>query len=334
MSRAPVAVLGVGLALAALAGAAHAHESRPLYVEIEEREVGVYEVRWRAASSLPGADAVEARLAAPCEPVAPPVTIAEPAARAVVRAWRCDTAGARSVEIRWPEWNPSTPALVRVVRASGEVRTAVLGPDEARWVVPERETRAGVARDYTLLGVRHILEGLDHLLFLACLVLLARGFRRLLVTITGFTLAHSVTLALAALDLVRIPVAPVEAAIALSVLFVASELARGRRDSLTWRYPLAVSSSFGLLHGFGFAAVLGETGLPQTEIPVALACFNLGVEIGQVFFVATLLAAAALARRLRWIEPDAWPQLERAAVYAVGCTAAFWTLARLAAFAM
>ena len=160
---------------------------------------------------------------------------------------------------------------------TGENHTVTLTRGELVWRVPLREEVATVAVQYTWLGMEHIWIGFDHLLFVLCLIWIAGGIRRILVTITGFTLAHSVTLVLAALEVVSLPVPPIEAVIALSVLFLASEIARGKQDNLTWRYPIAVSSSFGLLHGLGFAAVLGEIGLPQTELVTGLVFFNVGV---------------------------------------------------------
>ena len=160
--------------------------------------------------------------------------------------------------------------------------------------------------------------------------------RRLLVTITGFTLAHSVTLALATLGFVEVPIAAAEAVIALSVVFVASEIARGRRDSLTYRHPVVVSSVFGLLHGFGFAAVLHQIGLPDSAIPTALLFFNVGVEVGQIFFVLALAIAIAA---LRWLvslarSTETWtarlsPAMSLVAAYAIGTMATFWFLQRL-----
>jgi hydrogenase/urease accessory protein HupE len=195
-----------------------------------------------------------------------------------------------------------------------------------------------VAAQYTLLGVRHILEGIDHLLFLVCLLMVARTPRRIAITITGFTLAHSVTLILSALDLVRVPVEPLEAAIALSIVFVATEIARGRRDVLTYRHPIAVSTSFGLLHGFGFAAVLNEIGLPQTELAASLLFFNVGVELGQLAFLAASLVvwttSSAAARRVA--APSTWQARARAAepsaAYLIGSTASFWMIDRVSRF--
>jgi len=227
--------------------------------------------------------------------------------------------------------------LIRFQRLSGETHTAVLGPDESEWTLPPPESAGRVAREYLGLGLAHILEGGDHLLFLACLIFIARSTRRILVTVTGFTLAHSITLALATLGWVRLPVPPVEAAIALSIVFLATEIARQPRDTLTWRHPIAVSSSFGLLHGFGFAAVLREAGLPQLELPAALLFFNLGVEVGQVLFIAALVGVWALLRgllrgRLSLSGPELMERARLPVGYAVGWLASYWLFVRVASF--
>ncbi len=191
---------------------------------------------------------------------------------------------------------------------------------------------------FVYLGAKHMFTGYDHLLFLVCLLLISGTGRRILITITGFTIAHSITLALSALGVVQIPVPPVEAAIALSIVFLAVEIIRGDPNSLTYRYPIAVSSSFGLLHGFGFAAVLGETGLPQTEIPTALLFFNVGVEVGQIAFVA---AVVLVYQGVRWVgrsmldrdlSIDALRPFQTPAAYAVGILAAFWMVERVVGF--
>jgi hydrogenase/urease accessory protein HupE len=205
-------------------------------------------------------------------------------------------------------------------------------------MIPELESFATVARDYLMLGVRHILEGYDHLLFLACLLLIAGTGRRIFITITGFTLAHSITLVLSALGVLRVPIPPVEAAIAFSIVFLAVEIVRGNERSLTYRHPIVVSSSFGLLHGLGFAAVLAEAGLPQIEIPAALLSFNLGVELGQVLFVVgivvlfQLLRLAARALGKGDLAVSTLRPLEAPAAYAVGILACFWMIQRVATF--
>ena len=186
---------------------------------------------------------------------------------------------------------------------------------------------------YTRLGIEHILTGLDHLLFVLALVIIVRGRRQLLGTITAFTIAHSITLALATLDVVRIPGPPVEATIALSIVFVASEIVRLRqgREGLAARQPWVGAFAFGLLHGLGFAGALAEIGLPQNALPLALLFFNVGVEAGQLIFIVVVLAAAAIAGRLmrRHAHPR-WTVVTPA--YLVGGVASFWIFERVAAF--
>jgi hydrogenase/urease accessory protein HupE len=241
------------------------------------------------------------------------------------------------ITVQYPGFNPSVSTLFHFQRLSGETHSAVLSPEQFNWVVPEKEQTWKVAQEYMALGIKHILEGYDHLLFIVCLILLAGTFKRILITVTGFTIAHSITLALAALGVVKVSVAPVEASIALSIVFVAMELARNKRHTLTWRYPIAVSSTFGLLHGFGFAAVLTEIGLPQTEIPAALLFFNVGVEVGQIIFVVVaitlFLAGKAVVKTLREKSfSDILIRIQRPAGYIVGVLAMFWTIDRVAGF--
>ena len=184
---------------------------------------------------------------------------------------------------------------------------------------------------YTGLGIGHILTGVDHLLFVLALVLIVRGRRRLLLTITAFTIAHSITLALATLGVVRIAGPPVEATIALSIVFVASEILRLRqgREGIAVRKPWVIAFAFGLLHGLGFAGALAEVGLPQNSIPLALLFFNVGVEIGQLIFIAVVLAFAAIARRVLR-NHDEWTVALPA--YLIGSVASFWVFERIAAF--
>lgn len=325
----------VVLALAGLVSAATAHESRPLHVEIVESRQGAFIMQWRTPASIPPPDRPWLELPAPaCEPIAPAVRI-----RDVERqGWRCaEGLGGGVVRVRYPELVPRVSTLIRLVRASGEVRVVVLAPGEGVWPIPPPESRGFVAREYLGLGMRHLLEGWDHLLFLACMVFLARIPRRIAVTVTGFTLAHSLTLAATALGWVRVPAAPVEAAIALSIVFVASEIARGRRDTLTQRQPIVAASSFGLLHGFGFAAVLREIGLPQTELPTALLFFNLGVEAGQLLFLAALAAAWQVLRLalppLRALRGDrVFERLRLPLGYTAGLAGSFVWIERLSRF--
>ncbi len=225
--------------------------------------------------------------------------------------------------------------LARLVRLDGTVQLERILPVNPSFIGRPSLGRLEVVRTYTILGIEHILSGFDHLLFVLALVLLVPGTRRLLLTITAFTVAHSLTLAGATLGWVHVPGPPVEASIALSIVFVASEIIHTRqgRYSVTQHYPWVVAFTFGLLHGFGFAGALAEVGLPQSSIPIALLFFNVGVEIGQVLFVGTVLAVMAAGRRVGQrmrLTQAAW--LWRLAPYAIGALASFWLVARVAAF--
>lgn len=224
-----------------------------------------------------------------------------------------------------------TDVIARVERLDGSSQV-----ERLQATAPQFEVRAPagtfeIAWSYTVLGIEHILGGIDHLLFVFALLLIVSGGKRIVATITAFTVAHSITLIAASLGWVSVPGPPVEAIIALSIVFVAAEVLHGLqgKTGLTARAPWVVAFSFGLLHGFGFAGALAETGLPQTSIPVALLMFNVGVELGQLLFVVAVLALAAIGRKL--IErPPAWAV--PAAAYSVGAVAAFWTIERVASF--
>jgi hydrogenase/urease accessory protein HupE len=214
----------------------------------------------------------------------------------------------------------------------------MLAPNEEVWTVPEAMTRSRVARDYLVLGVEHIIGGLDHLLFVLGLLVIARTPRRILLAVTGFTLAHSITLSLSSLALISIPIVPVEAAIALSILFLAHEISRQQHDSLTYRYPMLVSFGFGLLHGLGFASALGEIGLVSDEVFTSLLFFNLGVEAGQVLFILAVMALVWLLRRLPVSAmtnaggAGTTRRMDLVASYLIGIPSAYWLIERVAQF--
>ncbi len=235
----------------------------------------------------------------------------------------------QTIGIGYPKFNPSITTLIRVNLHSGETYQTLLSPSESSWKLPSAENATAIISEYTTLGIRHILAGWDHLLFLLCLLMISGTVKRTLITISGFTLAHSLTLILTTLKVISLPVAPVEAVIALSILFLATEVARGEKKSLAWRYPVAVSTAFGLIHGFGFASVLKEIGLPQTELTTALLFFNIGVEIGQVIFVLTVVSLFALLRSRSFIP---FARVQQLLIYGCGSLAAFWALQRIASF--
>ena len=217
--------------------------------------------------------------------------------------------------------------LVRIAFRDGHTVTHLLRPSAPSFVVPSAAAAGAPVAAYLALGVEHILLGIDHLLFVLCLLLLVRGAGNLVKTITAFTLAHSITLGLAALGYVRVPVAPVEAVIALSILFLAREVVKVQagRPSLTARGPWLVAFTFGLLHGFGFAGALQAIGLPAGDIPITLLLFNLGIEAGQLLFVAAVLLAVLGLRRFTSSSPT-W--VVSVPVYLIGSTAAYWFIAR------
>ncbi len=234
----------------------------------------------------------------------------------------------------------STDVLVRVETLAGAVQTERLAPTRTSFVVQATPSPADVAFTYLRLGVEHILFGFDHLLFVLALTILVRDWRRVALTVTAFTVAHSLTLAAATLGFVSVPGPPIEAAIALSIVLVAVEIVNARRGerSLAVRWPWLIAFCFGLLHGFGFAGALAEVGLPHHAIPIALLFFNLGVEIGQLTFVAAVLTAGGIFHHLMTarFEPvladrtGSW--LDVTAAYAIGAIASFWLIERTSAF--
>jgi HupE / UreJ protein len=224
-----------------------------------------------------------------------------------------------------------TDVLARVHLLDGIESTTLVHPSKGWIEVSGSRSFFSVAASYTLLGIEHIGFGIDHLLFVLALLIITNGTMRLIKTVTAFTVAHSITLALATLGFVHVPSKPVEATIALSIVFVALEIIRRRegREGIASRAPWIVAFTFGLLHGFGFAGALSEVGLPQNHIPAALFFFNVGVELGQIAFIAVVLSCIALVRRIplrvpRWVEliPP----------YAIGSVAMFWVVQRVAAF--
>jgi hydrogenase/urease accessory protein HupE len=328
--------LAILLAAFALAGAAQAHDSRPLSVNIAEQGKGIYLARLRAPPTVAADNQPRLVWPANCRVLSDAFGDGERApSETAVAACKGGLDG-QVLVARYPIYNPSLSTLFRLQPAGGEVLTQVLTPDRLDWKVPKAPGLMQVAASYLRLGIAHIWTGIDHLLFVTGLLILAGSMRRVLMAVTGFTLAHSVTLSASALGIVTLPGPPVEAAIALSILFLAREIARPTPGGLAARFPILVSSSFGLLHGFGFAAALREVGLPRAELATGLLCFNLGVEAGQIAFIALVLAVFQLARRgLALFAPAAAlnARLIPLAGYGLGIPAAFWFLQRLAAMA-
>lgn len=318
------------IALGLSAGIASAHEVRPAYLEITEQPDGKAEVLWKQPSQGLLAVAIRPHISGGLIERAPDTVQA--AENFEIRKWRgVDLGkkglGGREVRIEGLE-RTITDTLLLVHLKSGDQVQQVLTPAEPTFAI---DAHAGAAVPaYLVLGIKHILTGIDHLLFVFGLFLLSAGWRQLLKTISAFTVAHSITLALTALKLLNVNPALIEAMVAYSILFLAVELVRKQRghDGITQRQPWLVAFGFGLLHGAAFAGALKEIGLPEGNIPLSLFLFNVGVEGGQLLFVAAIAALFWAVRRVRW--PEAAPRLAwTAATYAIGSFSMFWFLERL-----
>lgn len=315
--------------VAAVVAPASADVFRPAYLELRELGDDRYAVTWKVPAQGP-----DRRLAAYVVLPAATETTSEPQASYVDGSWTerwevRHTGGLAGQSIRIEGRAAGvTDVIARVERRDGSSQVERLPMDLPQFVVQSPAGTADIAWSYLVLGIEHILEGLDHLLFVLALLLVVHGAGRIFATITAFTAAHSLTLVAATLGWVHVPGAPVEAIIALSIVFVASEVLHGLqgRPGLTARAPWVVAFSFGLLHGLGFAGALAEIGLPSGDIPLALLTFNAGVEIGQLLFVSAVLAVRRLAGRI--LSLPATP-VSRLAAYAIGTVAAFWTLERV-----
>ena len=321
----------VGLFVLIVACAAAADEFRPGYLELRQRDTEAYDVFWKVP-----AQGDNLRLGLYVVFPADSVNLSEPRgafhAGAYSERWRLKRPGGLTGQTIRIEGLPSsvTDVLVRVERSDGTAQVARLLPSNPAFVVEAAAGAGEVVRTYLVLGVEHILLGIDHLLFVLALMLVVKGAGRVITTVTAFTIAHSITLAAATLGLVRVPGPPVEAVIALSIVFVAAEIVHGAqgRPGLTARWPWVVAFTFGLLHGFGFASALSEIGLPQNAILLALFFFNVGVELGQLLFVGAFTMVAWFIARLH----IPWPRwMEVTPAYAIGSLAMFWVLQRVAA---
>jgi hypothetical protein len=324
------------LALALLAGiaaapAASAHEIRPALLDISETSEGVFQVVWKVPMRGERALALEPTFPADWAIAVPPSERAIPGAWVQYVTYRSSKGSAIGETITVDGLSVlQTDVLLRLNLADGTAHSAILRPSDPSFQIPAFESKSEVAVSYWRMGVIHILEGIDHLLFLFALMLIVSGFWKLLQTVTAFTLAHSVTLALATLGFVNVPPAPTEAVISLSILFLAAEIVRKHlgEEGLTERRPWLVALAFGLFHGVGFAGALTKVGVPAHEVPLALLMFNVGVETGQIIFVVAVVAALAALRRLPISLPEgAW----RLAPYGIGSLAAFWTIQRVVA---
>jgi len=313
---------------AVFAGEASAHESQPGSLEIKQLSSGHYDVTWRAPIYYGKPHPARLQLPESWETVGPPT---EKRRADSIEFRRVVAIGADSIEgmiIRFPGLESTiTDVFVRLVRLDGSVMTTVASPTKPWAQLRGDRPWNAVAGQFIGLGFHHILLGVDHLLFILGLLLIVQGRMTLLKTVTSFTVAHSITLAIATLGYAHAPLPPLNAAIALSILFLGPEIVRSWRGetSLTIRFPWLAAFAFGLLHGFGFASGLATTGMPKAELPWALLWFNAGVELGQLVFV---LLALALVWAFRILEVR-WPRWALAMPgYTVGSLGAYWTIQR------
>jgi hydrogenase/urease accessory protein HupE len=306
---------------------ASAHEVRPAYLSLEEQAPNEFSVLFKTPMQGDARLALSALFSGKVENLT--TIVSHPTGDAMVQTWRMRTLeplAGQNVLIDGLQ-NSMTDALVHVVFTNGNSWTARLTPSEPSAMIPASQSAWAVFATYVRHGIEHIAFGFDHLLFVAGLMLIVRDWRKLVKAITAFTVAHSITLTCATLGWLTLPSRPVEALIAISIVMVAVEVVRMERGHLSLAIvrPWMVAFAFGLLHGFGFAGALVELGLPQGDIPLALLAFNIGVELGQLAFIAVLLSAVYAVRQVIAIPREAIV----ASACAIGIVAAFWSVERL-----
>jgi len=311
---------------------AGAHEVRPAYLELRQTSSDTFDMLWKVPAR--GADqrfGLYVRLPVECEIITEPRGMFSGGSYVERSSFRHPAALVGSTITIDGLRETLTDVLVRIERLDGSTQVVRVMPAEPSMIVEASPGRRQLALTYLVLGTEHILFGIDHLLFVLALLLLVKRWKRVVGTITAFTVAHSLTLAAATLGFVHVPGPPVEAIIALSIVFVAAEIihARQGRPGLTARWPWIVAFTFGLLHGLGFAGALTEIGLPEQAIPLSLLFFNVGVEIGQLLFIAAVAVVAGVAARLPIRVPRA---AGLAPPYAIGAVAMFWLIERVVAF--
>jgi len=308
-----------------------AHEVRPGYLELKETGTDNFDVLWKVPARGNMRLGIYPLLPDNCEAKSRIVT--RTVGGSFSDQWSVSCPGGLTGHSIYIDGlsGTLTDTLVRISLLDGTSRVSRLTPAEPMFLIPATPTWTQTATTYLGLGVEHILLGIDHLLFVLALLLLVQGWRQVIITITAFTAAHSLTLAAATLGLVNVPQSPVEAVIALSIVLVAAEIVHRQqgKQSIAQQWPWAIAFTFGLLHGFGFAGALNEIGLPQQAIPLALLFFNVGVEIGQILFIAGVFVVWMMLKPVLVRLPKV---VEYAPAYAIGIVAAFWTIERITGF--
>ena len=311
---------------------AFAHELQPSSLEVRQLTQDRYEVIWRAPIYYKKPHPAKLQLPEHWQTVGEPTVKQLPDSALHRRVVSVPNSAIDGGVIRFIGLETTiTDVFARFIWLDGSQTTAMARPSQPFIEIAAQRSAWQVAGDYTVLGVEHILSGFDHLTFVFALLLIVSGARRLLITVTSFTLAHSITLAAATLGMMWVPGPPIEATIALSILFLASELVKVNRGqaSMTAQYPWVVAFVFGLLHGFGFAGALSDVGLPQNEVPLALLMFNVGVELGQLFFIIVIIFLIMVLRKVR----TKWPVwIHQLPAYSIGGIAAFWLIERVVGF--
>ena len=309
-------------------GRVYAHESQPGLLELRQLSESRYEILWRAPVYFGQPHPARLELPASWQSIGQPTVRQLPDSALYRRMVRVPGGSIDGSVIALPGLEATiTDVFVRVSRLDGSESSMVVRPTQPYVELRGERPWYISSGEYLGLGFHHILMGIDHLLFVLGLLIIVSGRRMLIKTITAFTLAHSITLALATLGYASIPGPPLNAAIALSILFLGPEIARVWRGetSFTIRHPWVVAFAFGLLHGFGFASGLSTVGMPRAEIPLALLMFNIGVELGQIAFVVLIL----LIHRALKVLAFRWPRwVDFAPGYAIGSLGAYWTIQR------
>ena len=346
----------------------HGHEGRPVYIEINQQQNALYSLRWKIPPVMPsGSEPSITLMGNGCQQLSPKFRPSLNGQTKFQCAFENESENgqhsnsALKVKIHYPNNNPVLSSLIQLTKLSGESFSLFNGPDILNITLPKKVSFLQVSQQYIAAGLFHILEGYDHLLFVLCLMQIAGGLKRLLLTISGFTLAHSITLALASLEIISIRTDLVEVLIALSIVMLAVEMAKSSRGSLSrnspskvnvsksliWQYPATVASLFGLLHGLGFASALGDLGLPQTMKLPALVFFNMGVELGQILFIAAILMLTLLAKKvlgyvkepvqiqtnklsnvINHVSANQYTQFPIMFIYAIGAVSGYWFVQR------
>lgn len=320
---------------------AYADEARPVFIELHavgstQLKSFSYTLRWKIPPVMPDGQEPEISLASDqCELTSKPLV-----SLTGMKTYVCDVPSPTlSIAIDYPSANPALSSLIVFTDISGASQHIFSAPEKSLIAISDESSLLDIASQYTVGGIKHILIGWDHLLFVLCLLVIGGNLRRTLIAITGFTIAHTITLILASLNLIWLPILFVEILIALSIVILAAEIVTVRRAankfnnsgskrSLSWRYPVLVATGFGFIHGFGFASVLANLGLSQSMKISALLFFNLGVELGQFLFIASVLFVGAVFNRV--FNAQVSHNVVTVGVYCIGLIASYWMIQRLA----